>query len=276
MLLLSFGQQPRSWIGDLGAAIADRVAAAGFLAFRFDMPGLGDSPGDLPLYLEVLWREIQLGGHTPYLLALCRKLQKEYSLSGLVVGGFCGGAVTALYCVNSNDVKVKGLLLLEPEIALQSVGSGEDDSPAGARLDVEHYLERKDLFFRRLLSARSWGKLLTLKFDYGFWREFIAQSLRTSVRRARRGRAYPPETNHRLLDAWDRARRRSIPTFVISVGSANRRTYYKSYGFDPGGDRPGTRLSWIEIPHTTHAMLAGGAKAAICDYIEKWFVDLFP
>jgi hypothetical protein len=63
LVLLSFGQQPRSWVGDLGVAIADRVALAGYPAFRFDMPGLGDSPGDLPVHLEVLWRDIQTGSH---------------------------------------------------------------------------------------------------------------------------------------------------------------------------------------------------------------------
>ena len=243
MLLLSFGQQPRSWIGDLGSAIADRVAAEGILSLRFDMPGLGDSPGELPLHLETLWRDIQQGKHSPYLHALCCRLQEEYALDGLVVGGFCGGAVTSLYAVNSNRIKLKGLLLLEPEIALTNADTSPPGSPAAERLDTEHFLERKEILFQRLFSLQSWRKLLAGKADYRFWKVFFAQSRENLMRRLRRRHDYPPETNHDMLDAWEKARRRSIPTLVISVASTSRRAYYRSYHFEPGkrstGDSPG-------------------------------------
>ncbi|GEM_PF-1626822 len=274
LLLLSFGQQPRSWIGDLGTAIAERAAAAGFLSFRFDMPGLGDSPGDLPLLRETIWRDIQMGAHSPYLHALCWELQEEYRLEGLVVGGLCGGAVTSLYAVNSSRVKLKGLLLLEPEIALTNADAGMPSSPADERLDVEHFLERKELFFQRLFSFRSWRKLIAGKADYRYWKVLFVQSRENLSRRFSHRRDYPPETNHGLLDAWDRARRRSIPTLVVSVASASRRAYYRSYRLEPGIDQPGTRLAWIEIPNTTHALLAGGAKDAICGYVAKWLSSL--
>jgi hypothetical protein len=271
VLMLSFGQQPRSWVGDLGTTVADQVSAAGYPAFRFDMPGLGDSPGELPLHLEVLWRSIQDGAHEPMARALVRELKRRYGLGGLVVGGFCGGAVTAAFSIDPNSRDAVGLLMLEPEIAL---------TPTPAARAVHHvdtqasFLERIDLVKRRLLSPGSWRRLLTGKSDMKYWKGLLDYAL-ARRRAGQQGDNLPPDTNRRLLEAWSQCSRKRLPTLVISAGGA-RRKYYNSYNLVPGRSDPASGLTWLEVEDTTHAMLAGGAKRAVPDHIEAWLRKHFP
>lgn len=275
VLLLSFGQQPRSWVGDLGSSIADRLDARGYPTFRFDMPGLGDSPGDIPVHLEELWRDILLGAHERPLLALNEDLARRFSLKGLVIGGFCGGAVTALYAVNARSPLILGLVLLEPEMAMVRTDS-PSAATASAPLTVDSFQERVDLFWQRLRSPDSWRRLFTAKVDFNFWYGLLDYAARKLATVGRRTKVLPHETNHRMLNSWQLARKLRIPTIVISVGSANRSKYYSAYGLQPGVSDEKSALQWVEIPNTTHAMLTGGAKDAVGKHFEKWVTENFP
>ncbi len=275
VLLLSFGQQPRSWVGDLGSSIADRLHARGYPTFRFDMPGLGDSPGEIPVHLEELWRDILLGAHERPLLALCEDLVRRFSLKGLIIGGFCGGAVTALFAVNARSQLILGLVLLEPEMALVRAGSSAATA-ASAPLTVDFFQERVDLFWQRLRSPGSWRRLFTAKIDFKFWYGLLAATARKLSTSGRRTKVLPHETNHRLLTSWHLARKRRLPTLVLSVGSANRSKYYRAYGLQPGISDEKSAFRWVEIPNTTHAMLTGGAKDAVGKHFENWVAENFP
>ncbi len=278
VLLLSFGQQPRSWVGDLGSSIADRLDALGYPTFRFDMPGLGDSPGDIPVYLEELWRDILGGAHERPLHALCEDLTRRFSLKGLVVGGFCGGAVTALYSVNALSPQMLGLVLFEPEMALVRTYSPAATT-SSAPLTVEAFQERVDLLWRRISSARSWRRLINAKADFKYWVKLWHELFYFSASKfARIGQRtkLPPETNHRMLNSWQLARRLCIPTLVLTVGSQNRSKYYRAYGLQPGISDMKSKLRWVEIPNTTHAMLTGGAKEAVGKQFESWISENFP
>ncbi|MBU1424386.1 MAG: alpha/beta fold hydrolase [Gammaproteobacteria bacterium] len=279
VLLMSFGQQPRSWVGDLGSSIADRLEEQGYPTFRFDMPGLGDSPGDIPVHLEELWRDILSGAHEVALHALCEDLVRRFSLKGLVVGGFCGGAVTALYAINSRSPQILGLVLLEPEIALVRTSS-PSTAATPAPLTVDSTLEVLDILKTRICSLESWRRLLKGNSDLKFWGKLWYGLLDFTMRKlsniGRRKKLLPPETNHRMLNAWLLARRLRIPTLVVSVGTPNRSKYYQAYGLQPGVADLKSALQWIEIPNTTHAMLTGGAKEAVGKYTEAWISENFP
>lgn len=279
VLLLSFGQQPRSWVGDLGSSIADRLDASGYPAFRFDMPGLGDSPGEIPVYLEELWRDILLGIHEAPLHALCDELVRRYRLKGLVVGGFCGGAVTALYSVNARSPAMLGLVMLEPEMALVRT-----NAPAAQAkhvpLTVDAYQESRDLVRKRFMSLDSWRRFFSGKADFKFWirlwyglLDYGAYKLKTF---GSRKKVLPEEINMRMFNSWQLARKLRIPTLVVSVGSPNRSKYYRAYGLEPGVDDKRSKLQWVEVPNTTHAMLTGGAKEVVGRNFEHWLRENFP
>lgn len=279
VLLLSFGQQPRSWVGDLGSSIADRLNGCGYPTFRFDMPGLGDSPGNIPIHLEELWQDILQGTHERPLLALCEVLANKYALKGFIVGGFCGGAVTALYAVTSRPALILGLVLLEPEMALVQTKEPATTNSISP-LTVDSFQERVDILKTRLRSLDSWRKLFSRKADFSFWLEFwyglIDHSARKLASIGQSSKLLPRETNHRMLDSWQVARRKKIPTLVITVGSSNRSNYYRAYGLNPGVSNANGDLQWVEIPNTTHAMLTGGAKDAVGTHFVDWVGKNFP
>jgi pimeloyl-ACP methyl ester carboxylesterase len=278
-LMLSFGQQQRSWVGDLASSIADRLAEKGYPAFRFDMPGLGDSPGELPLSLEELGREVQLGSQEQLLLALCEELVRLYSLKGLVVCGNCGGAVTPLYLANARSPLVLGLILIEPEMALVQAESPAT-SAAPPPLTVVAYYEGMQLLWRRLTSLKSWGHLFSGKTDFSFWLRLWHGLIDFTIRKfkslGRQSIVLPREANHRMINSWNLARRLKISTLTISVGSTLKSRYYRAYGLNPGVDDIKSRLRWIEIPNTTHGMLTGGAKDTVCKNIADWVENSYP
>jgi len=279
VLLLSFGQQPRSWVGDLGSSIADRLEKLGYPTFRFDMPGLGDSPGAIPIYLEELWRDILLGAHEPPLHALCENLAHLYSLKELVVGGFCGGAVTALYAINARSPLIKGLILLEPEMALVRTSS-TTKSTMPEPLTVDAYQENIDLIKSRITSLYSWRRLISAKADFRFWHTLWFRLFDHAMRKiksvGKRKKTLPPETNQRMLNSWNLARQLRIPTLVLSVASINRAKYYRAYGLNPGVEHLKSKLSWHQIPNTTHALLTGGAKDLVGMHFENWLKKNYP
>jgi pimeloyl-ACP methyl ester carboxylesterase len=279
ILILSFGQQNRSWVGDLGSSIADRLEAKGYPVFRFDMPGLGDSSGDLPLHLEELGREVQLGSHDQPLITLCEELVHRYSLKGLVVCGNCGGAVSALYVVNARSPLVLGLILIEPEMALVPAESPTASS-ASPSLTFVAYYEGVQIFWRRLASLKSWRHLFTGKADFSYWFKLWLGLLEFSLRKlkavVRHTDILPKEANPRMISSWKLTRRLKIPTLIVSVGSTFKRKYYQAYGLDPGIADIKSKLQWVEIPNTTHGMLTGGAKEAVSNNIERWVSNSFP
>ncbi len=279
VLILSFGQQNRSWVGDLASSIADRLEEKEYPVFRFDLPGLGDSPGELPVFLEDLGRDVQLGSHDRPLLALCNELVRKFSLQGLIICGNCGGAVAPLYLVNSRLPYLRGLVLVEPELALVPANSSAQNEPAKSMTVVAYY-EGIQLLLRRIASLASWRKLMFGKADYRFWLRLWSDLINYRIRHLKYSAAMmhelPKEANHRMMQSWRLARRLQIPTLVMTVGAPIRSRYYRAYGLSPGVDDISSHLKWIEIQNTTHGMLTGGAKETVARRMEDWIVRCCP
>ena len=120
--------------------LARHMAAAGFPTLRFDVRGMGDSPGATPSF-EALHNDIEA--------AVDALVAYEPSLQGVLLFGLCDGASAALMYIGSRrDPRVVGLCLLNPWV--RSVESQ-------ARAQVRHYYLdrlRQPAFWRKLLSGR--------------------------------------------------------------------------------------------------------------------------
>jgi pimeloyl-ACP methyl ester carboxylesterase len=110
VLFLNALSTPRSLVGESGVYWATSFAARGYPSFRFDLPGLGDSYGEIP---NDLVKHADEGGWAPIASSKVKELAQSRGLPGVVMFGHCSGATTAIYAA-SNCRECKGLILLDP------------------------------------------------------------------------------------------------------------------------------------------------------------------
>lgn len=137
LLIVVGGAQYRTGSHRQFVRLARYWAAAGHPVLRFDLPGMGDSPGE-PVPFE---------DTAPCIAAALDALQRHGGhAGGAVLWGLCDGAsASLLYVQATQDPRVTGLALLNPWVR----------SEAGlARAQVKHY------YRQRLLQADFWRKLL--------------------------------------------------------------------------------------------------------------------
>jgi pimeloyl-ACP methyl ester carboxylesterase len=110
VMFLNALSTPRSLIGESGVYWATSFAARGYPAFRFDLPGLGDSYGEIPNDLLKFTNE---GGWATIASSKVKELVQSRGLSGVVMFGHCAGATTAIYAA-SECTECRGLILMDP------------------------------------------------------------------------------------------------------------------------------------------------------------------
>lgn len=120
--------------------LSRRLAQAGYAVLRFDCRGMGDSEG-LPLGFEQIDDDVK---------AAIDALQVQVpTVQHVVLWGLCDGASAALlYCQATQDVRVRGLCLLNPWVR---------SAASLARTQVKHY------YLQRLRQKAFWLKFLSGK-----------------------------------------------------------------------------------------------------------------
>lgn len=100
LLLPSAGLQPRSGPFRLHALLAHRLAEMGIRSFRFDVPGVGESP------------RLSECDATAASIAAMDQLQSLHGCHRFAIGGICSAADTG-WEVAVTDTRVTGVLLLD-------------------------------------------------------------------------------------------------------------------------------------------------------------------
>ena len=112
------------------------LAAAGYPVLRFDYRGMGDSGGDLRDFADV---SMDIAS------AINTLLTQVTSLRGVALWGLCDGASAALlYLHATQDIRVRGLCLLNPWVRSEA---------SLAKTHVKHY------YLQRLKQKEFWTKL---------------------------------------------------------------------------------------------------------------------
>lgn len=110
ILLLTGFSTPRAAHGDSGVYWAQSFADSGYPSFRIDVPGSGDSGGDV--FTESL-PFISAGGQGPVTVEIVKQLTERHGLNGVVIIGHCAGAISALFAAASCK-ECCGLVLMAP------------------------------------------------------------------------------------------------------------------------------------------------------------------
>src|SRR5688572_29539651 len=120
VVLLSPGVKMRVGPGRLYVPLTDMLVAEGYLVLRFDFFGLGDSEGDLDeTTLADVYNNIEVGRYVDDTLCALRWLRQNQGCKRFVLGGLCGGAITALLAAE-REPAVEALLSVGMTVTLAS------------------------------------------------------------------------------------------------------------------------------------------------------------
>jgi pimeloyl-ACP methyl ester carboxylesterase len=244
ILFLNSLSLPRTATGDSAAYWADSLAQCGYPAFRIDLPGLGDSPGELPLNLLDF---INSGGFAASASHAARELVTRFGLSGVVIVGHCAGCVSALYAA-SQCAECRGLVLMDPYFHL----------PQAVRPKMRQTLSQWAL-------KSPVGRIASHLYDW--IREFALLFRRNTL---------PPNANNSLLQQWKSVASSGRPILILKAPArkstgTNPRTGefdYLAYAKKTAGQRSQVVVRLIE--QTEHSFANRYGRQAVLLQVESW------
>ena len=261
VLFLNSGTLPRSARGDLCVHLADSLAEQGFKCFRVDLPGLGDSRGEVPQeYLE-FYDLVQRGAYAGCVGRLAHELRRQYGLKSVVLIGLCGGAQTSVFAAaKEHGTGVAGLVLLDmPFFSYHGLNSA-------AQKKANFSLWSRTLTGVLRIKARvhAWA-LLQIWMPYA---KAIYHRLKWISNRADAGRL-PQDTNLLLLQALCKLLDQGIPALLITAHPPTPEPPSFDY-IDYVARRAGPGLKHVKIHGTTHSFVENGGEEVVLEAVSGW------
>lgn len=166
VVLLSPGVKMRVGPGRLYVPLTELLNSQGYTVLRFDFFGLGDSEGDLQeTMLADVYNNIEVGRYVDDTLAALNWLSERHGCDRFVLGGLCGGAITAILAAE-RDSRVEALLSIGMTVTLASNAATPARYMTRAQLDY-----RRQGYLKKLLRPKAWLRFLTFQSEYDvIWR----------------------------------------------------------------------------------------------------------
>ncbi len=192
LVWLPAGQKTRQGVWRMNVVLARHAARRGVPTLRFDFEGLGDSDGDRHHGRPVMdyYGVVQTGGCAGDVVAGAEYLMREAGVSDVVLGGLCGGAVSALFAAPTLGRRARSLLLVDLPVTISSASrqawlEQHPEDLVRARPEVaDHVLAD---YVSKALDPAAWRRLLTGESNLGL----MAQTFRTKAENELRTRALP-------------------------------------------------------------------------------------
>jgi pimeloyl-ACP methyl ester carboxylesterase len=251
VLFLNPLSTPRALIGDSAVYWASSFAAQGYPSLRIDMPGLGDSYGEVAKDLVTF---INNGGFAAVAASKVKEFKERFGLAGVVIYGHCAGATTAIYAASACK-ECKGLIITNP------------------------YFNAANMLTPKLSPGMvDWARRTT-----------VGEVLRAAyarIREARKRRGHgklPGNANINLILHWKQLVSSGLPILVFKSGepAALGSSKLRAGAFDYlehitsfAGNR--SRLSLSTIDGTNHSFADRVGRAAIREHAETWLYKHFP
>ncbi len=281
VLFINFGYAPRDGHGGLAARSCEALATRGLEAFRFDLPGVGDSPGPLPGEEQQFTNLVMRGEYSTLVGALLQGLCDRYGLERLILGCLCSTAVTTLFVAQREPERIAGLLLLEPQFFFsKQIASGlalngrpgTESTDLDPRSAISQGGEAPPVPFLQRIRDKYftlWGLMRFLTHEgqsYGWLplpREKILNYLlaRSDL---------PAVTNLAAVSAWSKLVRQQCPMLVITAKGQLRNRFFQliQSNLFNGANIPS--VVHIELENTNHTFTAEGASEAVISHFLHW------
>ena len=156
VVLLPAGLKYQVGPGRLNVRLARSLAARGYRVLRFDPLGSGESDGRVEVAsINQVWNSIGQGAWVPQILQVCREVRSRFAVRHLIVGGLCGGAVSAQLAAAAAPDLIQGVLSFCTAVTLPDAQlSGV--APVHYAM-AEHHMQA---YRKKIFSPESWQRLL--------------------------------------------------------------------------------------------------------------------
>jgi hypothetical protein len=214
-------------------------------------------------------------------------LCEREGLEGVVLGGLCGGAVTAIFAAEREPQKVRALVLLEPEMYVTE--PKKDD--AAKKNEPKQRVRKRDRLLalaKTLPGGRRMeklGKILGRKaFNYWGWMRFLTYE-------GQRGQwiplprklildfvlsfsALPDVTNMPLASAWQRYVQQKRPVLVITADQKLREVFFDRINRVVLKKVDTRSMRHVRLKGTNHIFTTGGAIETVMGHVVPWVEEL--
>lgn len=185
VLWLSAGQKVRQGAWRMNVVIARRLAARGIPVLRFDYHGIGDSdgPDHHGEYVMDLYGFIQTGGFKDDVASAARMLRDKVGERPVILGGLCGGAISALFAAPLIE-DIAGLLLADLPVTISSAARQrflEEHPEELIRARPAEAETVMALYFKRLRDPEAWRRLVSGETNYKLLFETLRMRARTRL-----------------------------------------------------------------------------------------------
>lgn len=270
VILFNQGPVDRGGAHRLYIKLANRLVDLGFTVLRFDARGIGESEGLFngeltpPLSVPDAYGLIQRGAWVPDARAAIAYLQQSLKADRVILGGLCGGAVTAFLAGDHPDVA-----------AMFGIGTPLTFTASTMRVsDLPEAVIQRDTvgYLKKLFNPSAWARFLSFQTDY----KTLVKVFGTQAKRrlggkpsAGAGSAADDKVNLRLVEAINTAGQRGKP--MLMVFSEND-YLWQEYNEEAWRFRTRDRLPFdlTTIADANHTLTEEPWQEALFNTITEW------
>lgn len=285
VLFINFGYAPRDGPGGFAVRSCEALASRGLEAFRFDLPGIGDSSGPLPAGERLFTDLMVTGGYATLVQALVNRLCERYRLHRLILSGLCVTAVTAILVAGRERERIAGLLMLEPQMffyeekasacALHG-GSGPASLDPVPGTPVDEGPKPPMPLLRRIRAKyfSLWGLMRFLTYE-GQCHPWLPLPRRRILDYLLARSDLPAVTHLPAVSAWSELVRQQCPMLVITAQGKLRDRFFQLIKTNLLNEAAATSLVHIQVANTNHTFTTGDASEVVIGHILHWVDSLY-
>jgi uncharacterized protein len=275
VILVNQGPVDRGGSHRLYIKLANRLTTLGVPVLRFDARGVGESEGAWAtdtgsITVPDAYGRIQKGAWTPDALAAIDHMRRSLGVKRIVIGGLCGGAVTALFAGATNR-DVAGIFAIGTPVTFSSVTGRLAELP-------DSIIQREARgYFYKMFYLESWRRFLTFKTDYRTLARLFAEQVARWMRPAKAPGAaeeVDEKVNYPLFAAIRAAGQARKPTLLVY--GENDYLWQEFQEQMPRASAEGGQRAYdlVTIPDANHILTEEAWQESLHDAVVAWLEPL--